>query len=147
MRELTAVALLVVHRQQAQVGEGALADAAGEAGLAVHLAAVFGQIPGMLEGLRALVAVEGTLARVCQLVPLDVRSAREHSAAGVARVPSARVVIGGGRRIGFAGFPCAIRAGGKRFRCAGRLGRTICETPEENELEVNEHINYCNLLQ
>ncbi len=124
----------------AQVGEGALADAAGEAGFAVHLAAVFGQIPGVLEGLLALAAVEGTLARVCQLVPLDVRSAREHSAAGVARVPSARVV-GGGRRIGFAGFPCAIRAGGRRFRCAGRLGRTICETPEDNELDINEHLS------
>lgn len=99
MRQVAGVTLLVVGRQSAQVGEGAPAQLAGEGGLAVSLAAVFGQIPRVLEPLATLAAAERTLSRVGQLVSPHVGPAGKRSAAGVARVSSARVV--GGRRLGF----------------------------------------------
>lgn len=76
--------LPMVGRQHTQVGEGAPAQLAGEGGLAVHLATVFGQIPRVLEPLGTLAAAERTFSCVGQLVSPHVGSAREGSAAGVA---------------------------------------------------------------
>lgn len=102
MRQLAGVTLLVVGRQRAQVGEGAPAQLAAEGGLAVSLAAVFGQVPRVLEPLATLAAAERTFPRVGQLVSPHVGPAGERSATGFASVSSARVVrgqwLGWGRR-------------------------------------------------
>lgn len=66
------VALLVVGCQRAQVGEVGAARLAAEDALAVGLALVLGEVPGVLKGLLAVGAAEGTLPRVDQLVPAHV---------------------------------------------------------------------------
>lgn len=77
---------LVVDGQRAEVGEGARAQLAGEGdGHAAVLALVLRQVPRVLEGAVALRAVKRPLAGVRELVPPDVRRARERLPARFAR--------------------------------------------------------------
>lgn len=80
------VTLLVVRRQRAQVGEVGRARLAAKDALTMGLALVLSEVPRVLEGLVAVRATEGSLARVDQLVPPHVRRARERLAAVVALV-------------------------------------------------------------
>lgn len=89
--QLAAVALLVVGSQGPEIDELARTEAARERGFSVKLAAVFSQIPGMLERLLTVSTTEWTLTRVSQLVASDIGRAGELAATRVTYVPGARI--------------------------------------------------------